>query len=363
MIYPARLHPSRVVRSLHRRLLSLVDRRLRRPPGDMRHVESTQSIITRHTLEKLVGRVTLPDFTVTYSDRQQYRTDGTYHREAGRYVLELSTVDDQYDFITTTRELGPAYLYWLMHCPPEVEFVSVTLSDGNAPSGARFAPSTNNARMVPLPDPYFFRNTGFEQFRQLAARRPVAWADRSSEIVWRGVASGHGTFDPVLGTQWPGLAAQRLAVILAGQPLEGVDAALSGYARSECHPQLLERAGILKQELPEASWARRKFAIDVDGWTNTWSNLFVRMLLGCCVLKLDSKFGYRQWYYDRLIPWEHYVPVKADASDLGEMVEWVRANDARAAEIARNGQRLVRSMSFEAVRDEAVNLITAHWRG
>src|SRR5690606_37830869 len=102
---------------------------------------------------------------------------------------------------------------------------------------------------------------------------------------------------------------------------------------------------------------------DVDGQTNTWSSLFIRMLLGCCVLKLDSKFGFRQWYYDRLKPWEHYVPVKADASDLGEQIEWVRANDGRAAEIAANGQRLARTITFEAGKREAVELIERHWRG
>ncbi len=364
MIDWARLHPARVARSARHRLMALASRYTRQPPQESEPIiESTADIIIRHTTEKLTGRVALPGLAVTFSDRQQYRTDATYHREAGRYVIELPTVDEQYNFVNRTRELGPAYLYWLMHCPSEVEYISVTLSDGDAPSAARFAPSTNNDRIVPIPDPYFFRSAGFEEFRQLESGHSTAWTDRSDEIVWRGASSGHGTFDPVLGKQWPSLAAQRLELILAAQQLQGVDAALSSYSQRECHPAVLERAGILRQGLPEASWARRKFAIDVDGWTNTWSNLFVRMLLGCCVLKLDSKFGYRQWYYDRLTPWEHYVPVKADASDLGDMVEWVRSNDARAAEIARNGQRLAQSMTYELVRDEAVQLISAHWRG
>jgi hypothetical protein len=364
MIDLARLHPARVARSARHRLKALADKLFPPPPVSSAPVVETRAdTIKRMTLEKLAGRVALPELAVIFSDRQSHRTDATYHRDGAGYVLELPTVDESFDAINRTRELGHAYLYWLMHCPPEVEFLSVTLSDGDAPSGARFAPSTNLPGLVPIPDPYFFRTTSFQAFRELADAESPAWADRSTEIIWRGTSAGHGTFDPVLGAQCPGRAAQRLELILAAQRVPGVDAALSNYGRREFRPEVLEEAGLLRAVVPEESWVRRKFAIDVDGWTNTWSNLMVRMLLGCCVLKLDSKFGYRQWYYDRLLPWEHYVPVKADASDLAERVEWVRGNDARAAEIAANGQRLARSLTFEVGRSEAIELITRHWRG
>ena len=39
---------------------------------------------------------------------------------------------------------------------------------------------------------------------------------------------------------------------------------------------------------------------------------FTRLLMGCCVIKVASPFGYRQWYYGDLVPWRHYVPVAAD---------------------------------------------------
>lgn len=364
MIDPARLHPARVARSARHRLKALVGKLAPTPPEVSAPVVETRAdTIKRMTLEKLTGRVALPELSVRFSDRQSYRSDATYHRDGAGFVLELATVDESFDAVNRTRELGHAYLYWLMRCPPEVEFLSVTLSDGDAPSGGRFAPSTNLPRMVPIPDPYFFRTTGFQSFRELADAEAPAWSDRSGEIVWRGTSAGHGTFDPVLGGQCAARAAQRLELILAAQRVPGVDAALSRYGNREFRAELLEAGGFLKPLVPEESWAHRKFAIDVDGWTNTWSNLFVRMLLGCCVLKLDSKFGFRQWYYDRLIPWEHYVPVRADASDLAEKVEWVRSNDTRAAEIAANGQRLARSMTFEAVEREAMEIITEHWRG
>jgi hypothetical protein len=352
----ARFRPVRIIRSARRRLLGLAQRQLGQRPE-----EQGQQIVAL-TLSQLAGRVELPAFAVTYSDQLVYRRDAIYRRDGAGFVLELPTLEIGHATMDKAWELGPAYLYWLMQCRPEVTAMSVTLSDGDAPSAARFSPSTNRTDVVPVPDPYFFRFSGFEAFRRLAERENIAWADRSDDIVWRGASSGLGTFDPVLGAQRPLQAAQRLDLILAAQKVPGVDAGLANYRRDEFRPELLERSGVLRAPVAEESWARRKFAIDVDGQTNTWSNLIVRMHLGCCVLKLDSKYGYRQWYYYRLVPWEHYVPVRADASDLGEKVEWVRANDARAAEIAANGQRFARALSFEAGRREAVELITTHWR-
>jgi hypothetical protein len=352
----ARFRPARILRSARRRILELAALKSGQRPEDR-----ARQIVTL-TLSQLAGRIDPPRYAVTFSDQMLYRRDGVFRRDGAGYVLELPTIEFGHDSIDKAWELGSAYLYWLMHCPGEVESMSVTLSDGDAPSAARFSPSTNRSDVVPIPDPYFFRFSGFEGFRRLAEGENVAWSDRSGDIIWRGASSGDGTFDPLLGAQQSLRAAQRLELILAASKVPGVDAGLSHYRRDEFKPELLEQLGVLKQPIPEQSWVRRKFAIDVDGQTNTWSNLIVRMHLGCCVLKLDSKYGYRQWYYDRLKPWEHYVPVKADASDLGERIEWLRSNDARAREIAANGQQFARSLSFEVGRREAVELITTHLR-
>jgi hypothetical protein len=348
----ARLHPLRVAGGIRRRALTLKS-----------WLESPEKLIVQRTFRRLSGRVALPKLSVTISDRLPYVHDGVYHREGDGYVLELSKRAPHWIRDDKTSHLGHAYLYWLMQCPPEVKSMSVTLSDGDFPSGSTFSPSTNRSDVVPIPDPFFFETMAFDPFRRLAEKVNISWADRSDDITWRGTSSGIGTFDPVLGGQQPRQAAQRLELILAARHLPGVDVGLANYRRDELRPELLVQTGVLKQPIDEQSWASRKFAIDVDGQTNTWSNLIIRMLLGCCVLKLDSKYGFRQWYYDRLKPWEHYVPVKADASNLGEQVEWVRSNDAQAAEIAANGQRLAQALTFEAGQREAVELITRYWRG
>jgi len=48
------------------------------------------------------------------------------------------------------------------------------------------------------------------------------------------------------------------------------------------------------------------------------------------------------WERD-LEPYQHYIPVKADFSDLVEKVEWAIAHDDHARAIAQNGTRFVRA--------------------
>lgn len=138
-----------------------------------------------------------------------------------------------------------------------------------------------------------------------------------------------------------------MCLLLNGE--RGVDAKLSSVVQSnsaldEC---LLREAAILGDPIPAEKWLNFRFAIDVDGNTNAWSNFFQRFLLGCCVLKVASPRNFQQWYYKDLKPWVHFVPVKADLSDLKEMVGWCLANSAECERIAGTGAALVWKMTLE----------------
>ena len=49
---------------------------------------------------------------------------------------------------------------------------------------------------------------------------------------------------------------------------------------------------------------------------------------GSVGLKVESDFA--QSYYGSLKPFENYVPIKSDFSDLIEKIEWLKANDDKA---------------------------------
>lgn len=58
---------------------------------------------------------------------------------------------------------------------------------------------------------------------------------------------------------------------------------------------------------------------------------------GSLVFKPDSM--YFEHFYEDMEPKVHYIPVKADLSDLVDKINWARENDDKAREIAENGQK------------------------
>jgi hypothetical protein len=107
----------------------------------------------------------------------------------------------------------------------------------------------------------------------------------------------------------------------------------------------VERERLWSAQVPQIDFLNYRFQIDIDGNSNSWS-FFVKLLMGSCVLKVVS--SWRQWYYNSLQPWHHYIPVQNDLSDLEEKIEWSLANDERARDIAENGRKFANEISFGA---------------
>ncbi|KAH6574744.1 hypothetical protein BASA62_002316 [Batrachochytrium salamandrivorans] len=78
-----------------------------------------------------------------------------------------------------------------------------------------------------------------------------------------------------------------------------------------------------------------KYAMDIDG--NSFSGRFFRLLeSGSLVFKMTI---FNEYFERWIVPWEHYIPVAVDLSDLEEKITWARNNDAEARRIAESGRR------------------------
>jgi hypothetical protein len=211
-----------------------------------------------------------------------------------------------------------------------------------------------------IPDPVFFNSNGYAEFRKPRQRKP--WSRRKDTVLWRGTSTGVGAVTTeAMDPADPQLRARiRMCLRLAGVP--GTDARIR-KTESDAAPadrERLQRHGLLGGKIAQAAWGRYKFALDVDGHTNAWSNFFVRLLLGCCVLKVESEGRFRQWYYDRLQPWSHFVPVRSDMSDLAEKIAWCRSHDADCERIAAAAAELAHAMTVDSeVQNAAMRLRAA----
>lgn len=98
-----------------------------------------------------------------------------------------------------------------------------------------------------------------------------------------------------------------------------------------------------KPRQPWSQAAKYKYVFDIDG--NGWSARFKRLIsTNSCVIKTTI---FPEWYQDRIQPWVHYVPVKADLTDLYDVMAFFRGSgedakgghDALAEEIAMEGKK------------------------
>ncbi len=301
-----------------------------------------------------------PKVRIGYTDAGNPPRDVLIERRGQQFTLVLESAATRW-FSRQMRYKVCAYAYWLSLCPPEVKHITVNASDGEAISDARFAASVRFPQHVGLPDPHFFQNDGFSAEAERGKDAP-RWEDRSSDIVWRGGMNGCGwaSFSPGDINNPAVLQRIRMVMLLKGTP--GADVRFADlYPIADEYGALAHQREFSGQPMATQSWLGRKFAIDIDGFTNTWSNLLVRMLYGCCVLKVQSQFGFRQWYYEELKPYEHYVPVAADMSDFNEKIDWVRSHEMEAKAIAERGQALARTLSFASQARRAAALIERHW--
>ncbi|WP_127114819.1 glycosyl transferase family 90 [Shimia sediminis] len=302
-----------------------------------------------------------PRFRVRHSDDMSFVWDVAIDPIPGGFELIYSNDLLSWkhpQFVRTIGKIAPA-LFARARAGDGVGRIVVNVSDGDYFSNAGFMYCTNWEPITTLPDWYFFRSHGFRDMREKVTDLSVPWDQRTEDIVWRGGVTGNGYFTvfPHLMTHPKTIQRLHLAERAKGTELDFA----FRHPQDDHRYAALQQAGLIRDRIPATDWFGKKFAVDIDGFSCTWDNFFHRLLMGCCVLKVGSAFGYRQWYYGDLRPFEHYVPIRADLSDLEEKLAWVRAHDSEARAIAEAGQQLALAMTFEREMLRGAEAIEENW--
>jgi len=210
-----------------------------------------------------------------------------------------------------------------------------------------------------IPDNLFISSRAYEFQRRAYREDDVPWEQRRAIAFWRGSTAGH--LDLKIG--WRSLSRVRLCEI-AQQHSDLLDAGISVIAQvlDPVAQAELRESGLMRPYLSAAEFNRYKYQIDIDGNSNSWPGLFMKLLTGSPVLKVAPRFGHRQWYYHRLRPWTNFIPVAADMSDLIDKIGWLRQHDDAARAIGERGQALALSMDYEGELARAGRTITAALR-
>ena len=231
--------------------------------------------------------------------------------------------------------------------------VRISLGDCGIMPGAAFCDFRPDYLLIPDAD--FLATHGYEGSRRTYAQKNTPWSYRKRVAFWRGSSTGHAP-----DGNWRSLPRVKLCEI-ARPHRELFDVGINQITQfgDPNIAEQMESEGIRADTVPDNRFDEFRYHIDIDGNTNAWSALFRKMLSGSPVLKVASPMGYRQWYYDRLIPWMNFVPIAADLSDLVDKVRWLMKHEDHAICIGNAGRELALSLDYDGEIRQAAKMIDA----
>jgi hypothetical protein len=171
----------------------------------------------------------------------------------------------------------------------------------------------------------------------------IKWNDKIETAMWRGSATGSmelefnqrlqlTKLDNDLKNNDPTLLD---AGIVSWNSRDKIDSNLQiNYIKPN---EMIEQGISLKERIPMNEQLKYKYLINVDGHSAT-NRLSYLLKCGSLLLMVESRFvvGDQYWYSHLLIPFEHYIPIKFDLSDLVEQIKWCRENDDKCKQIMEN---------------------------
>ena len=216
---------------------------------------------------------------------------------------------------------------------------------GADPDAVSFCSNVRDVLLIP--DDSFCASRGYRQYARAftAARR---WEDRIDRAYFRGTDSGVGRYTVEERCERAPRVALSLLSRLHPDYLDiGLTNVEGGRDDAEISLETYRRLGILLPRDPQERILDFKYQVDIDGNTNSWNALFLKLLSRSPVLKVDSEFGFRQWYYDRLKPWENFVPIGTRFESILGIIDRLRTTPKLARDIGRAGRDLATSLTFE----------------
>lgn len=201
-----------------------------------------------------------------------------------------------------------------------------------------------------LPDysAYSFLQTLIPIIEQASLKYP--WEKKERKAFWRGFASERPVIpDPTLYPFYK--IRPRLALCIQSFLFPNlVDAGMVEPVPSlEEHAPFwshrMTQAELEKGYLPMAEQLSYAYLPCLDGIVCSYPGYYYRLLSNSVTFHAES--ADELWFYRLLRPYEHYIPLKSDCSDIVEAVLWAQEHDDQCREIAERSRELVRNSLSE----------------
>jgi hypothetical protein len=249
----------------------------------------------------------------------------------------------------------PLFAYYSEQATQETGQVILNQFDLGLRPGLAY--SDNRPDFFLIPDCIFVPTRGYAHARAVLSKRWVPWASKKCVAFWRGSSTGPKSH----ASDWKSLDRVLLCELAKRNSQTGmIDAGITRVVQFS-DPNVAREigaAGLLKEGVPWQDWGEYKYHIQIDGNSSPWSNMFQALLTGGVVLKVESRRGLNQWFHSELKPWDNYVPIAPDLSDLMDKIKWLNRNDGFAEAVGRRGKQLVDRLTYENELSRSVPVIS-----
>ncbi|KAJ7617352.1 glycosyl transferase family 90-domain-containing protein [Roridomyces roridus] len=311
----------------------------------------------------------LPDMDLPISMRDECRVQVNVHD--GRAAKDMLKPQDKLPF---TNRPHPTYTYYAEegHClyPNQAKgfvdyannYTAFLLYSTSQEFTTDLYPLLSQGKIHPCFSDISFPSTYYYKRSRSSPKfgRPddVSWEDKKPVLYWRGSVAG----GMIHGENYRAFPRFRLIDLSRAHP-GTMNVALTRWntwCDGDCDQGAIEReyefdlAGSPQEEL-----YKYKYAMDLDG--HGWSGRFHGLLASGSLVFKSTVFTeyFSQW----LRPYEHYIPVRPDLTDLPDKLEWARTHDEEARRIQQAGKEFVERVITDRQNDCYFGLVLLEWAG
>jgi len=203
------------------------------------------------------------------------------------------------------------------------------------------------ANVILMPDWYALDGFGPDKAAVLEGRRVSLWEHKKRIAFFRGADSGAGH-----RPGWRETPRCRLVALSLQYPdlIDAKFTCLLPYEKDSSIRDVMLSEGMVGDYVPIQNFSRYRYLMDVDGHSANTPRVALCLYSGSVLFKHASNEVL--WFFTRLKPYEHFIPVAADFSDLVTQIEWAKNHDEECRQIADNAYQLAE----EVLREECVYL-------
>lgn len=246
-----------------------------------------------------------------------------------------------------------------MHLLPDLELL-IHAGDyvDQDPSGPifSFAKPKSIKKVISFPD--FEALLGYSKIRKevVKATNAFPFENKIDKVFWRGSTTG-GVFSQANWKTYP----RSLATLLSLENPDLLDAKFTALVQmqDETAKEDIKNANVLSENVPIFDHIKYRYLLDIDGNSCTYSRLYWILLSNCVCIKQITEN--EQWYYKGIKPFEHYLPVNSDLSDLFEVLAWAKENPEECEIIVERSTSFAKEdLSFAAIHQYIYLLLQAY---